>query len=166
MKDTVDNMDIGMAVFNNSGNITYKNKALIKMLGSNSADDIRSFMSCLSGSNTDKDNELTSGEFTLNGNILNLDKTTCTNKNGSTISTIATLNDVTEFHELAAAEKKLSIEQERNRIAQEMHDSAGHTFTMISSLSKIASFEMKKESPDIPAVMNSLNEIDGLSLLS
>lgn len=159
MKDTVDNMDIGMAVFNNSGNITYKNRAIEKMVDMKNARDISSFMSRLSG----EGGELRTGEFTIDSKVLALDKTICSNKRGTALSTIATLNDVTEFHELAAAEKKLSIEQERNRIAQEMHDSAGHTFTMISALSKIASSELNKESPDIEAVMKSLSEIDGLS---
>ena len=64
---------------------------------------------------------------------------------------------------LAQAEKKLSIEQERNRIAQEMHDSAGHTFTMISSLSRIALFELRKENPDISLISEHINDIDAHS---
>ena len=161
MKDTVDNMDIGMAVFNKSGNITYNNKAIEKMVDMHSAKDIGSFMKALS--QCDDSSDIVSGEFNINGSVLALDKTICSNRRGTALSTIATLNDVTEFHELAAAEKKLSIEQERNRIAQEMHDSAGHTFTMISALSKIASSELNKEVPDTEAVLKSLSEIDGLS---
>ncbi len=159
MRDTVDSMDIGMAVFNSSGNITYSNKAVEKMIDMDGVSDITGFMSCL----TDEKEDISSGEFHVNGSYLALERSVCSNKKGSAISTVATLNDVTKFHKLAAAEKKLSIEHERNRIAQEMHDSAGHTFTMISSLAKIANFELNKNEPDIGAVLRSLNEIDGLS---
>jgi signal transduction histidine kinase len=44
-----------------------------------------------------------------------------------------------------------------------MHDSAGHTFTMISSLSKIADIELRKDAPDKEALFQTLSEIDGLS---
>lgn len=74
-----------------------------------------------------------------------------------------TISNVTEYHELASAEKKLSLEQERNRIAQEMHDSAGHTFTMISSLAKMLRFEAEKDSPDVSSMLTNITEIDGLS---
>ena len=44
-----------------------------------------------------------------------------------------------------------------------MHDSAGHTFTMISSLSKIAALRLERENPDKCKVSESLADIDGLS---
>jgi len=159
MRDTVDSMDIGMAVFNSSGNITYRNKAVEKMIDMDKVSDIDSFMSCLSAENENT----SSSEFNISGRYLSLDRSVCSSKRGNAISTVATLNDVTKFHELAAAEKKLSIEHERNRIAQEMHDSAGHTFTMISSLSKIADIELRKDAPDKEALFQTLSEIDGLS---
>lgn len=40
--------------------------------------------------------------------------------------------------ELAIAEERLLLEQERNRIAQQVHDTAGHTLTMIQSYVKLA----------------------------
>lgn len=40
--------------------------------------------------------------------------------------------------ELAIAGEKLLLEQERNRIAQQVHDTAGHTLTMIQSYMKLA----------------------------
>ncbi|MDE5936377.1 MAG: hypothetical protein K2G83_03115 [Ruminococcus sp.] len=68
------------------------------------------------------------------------------------------INNVSEYYELAKTEKKLSLEQERNRIAQEIHDSAGHTFTMISSLAKILQVETDKTK-----ISEYIEEIDGLS---
>jgi signal transduction histidine kinase len=40
--------------------------------------------------------------------------------------------------------QKLAIEQERNRIAQKVHDTAGHTLTMIQSLVRLARVEWER----------------------
>ena len=47
--------------------------------------------------------------------------------------------------ELAITNEKLLLEQERNRIAQQVHDTAGHTLTMIQSYMKLAEVSAQKE---------------------
>lgn len=66
-------------------------------------------------------------------------------RHGQHIGTTFLLKDVSEFYalleknrELAAASEQIAVEQERNRIAQEVHDTTGHTLTMIRSLVKLA----------------------------
>ena len=85
------------------------------------------------------------------------------NKNGRLVARTVTITDVTEYHEHMLAEKQLSLEQERTRIAQEMHDSAGHTFTMISALARLLRSDMQSENNDIAAALEKISEIDGLS---
>lgn len=46
--------------------------------------------------------------------------------------------------ELAITNEKLLLEQERNRIAQQVHDTAGHTLTMIQSYMKLADVSLQK----------------------
>ncbi len=43
-----------------------------------------------------------------------------------------------EARELAVTNEKLALERERNRIAQQVHDTAGHTLTMLQSYMKLA----------------------------
>ena len=50
--------------------------------------------------------------------------------------------------ELAITNEKLLLEQERNRIAQQVHDTAGHTLTMIQSYMKLAEVSAGKEEFD------------------
>ena len=83
----------------------------------------------------------------------------CLDKSGRVMAKIIVINNVTEYYELAKTENRLSIERERNRIAQEIHDSAGHTFTMISSLARTLSIKLQ----DNPELTEYLDEIDGLS---
>ena len=47
--------------------------------------------------------------------------------------------------ELEITNEKLILAKERNRIAQEVHDTAGHTFTMIQSYMKLAQIANKQE---------------------
>lgn len=47
--------------------------------------------------------------------------------------------------ELAITNEKLLLEKERNRIAQQVHDTAGHTLTMIQSYMKLAEISVKNE---------------------
>ena len=46
--------------------------------------------------------------------------------------------------ELAITNEKLLLEKERNRIAQQVHDTAGHTLTMIQSYMKLAEISNEK----------------------
>ncbi|MBR1597800.1 MAG: hypothetical protein IJ661_02670 [Lachnospiraceae bacterium] len=63
---------------------------------------------------------------------------------GFGISIILVLLATMKYHfmdferELAITNEKLLLERERNRIAQQVHDTAGHTLTMIQSYMKLA----------------------------
>ncbi|MDE5854125.1 MAG: two-component sensor histidine kinase, partial [Ruminococcus sp.] len=98
------------------------------------------------------------GDIEISGEYYNIRQSMCINKKNTEIAKVIIINNVSEYYELAKTEKKLSLEQERNRIAQEIHDSAGHTFTMISSLAKILRVETDKVK-----ISEYIEEIDGLS---
>ena len=64
--------------------------------------------------------------------------------------------------ELAVSNQKLAIEQERNRIAQEVHDTTGHTLTMINSLLKLIRIEYETDDKSrIEEYLQQANELAG-----
>lgn len=61
------------------------------------------------------------------------------------VTTVIMVHDMSRYYamlhqarELAVTSEKLALEQERNRIAQQVHDTAGHTLTMLQSYMKLA----------------------------
>lgn len=55
---------------------------------------------------------------------------------------------IAQTRELAITNEKLVLEKERNRIAQQVHDTAGHTLTMIQSYMKLAEVSCKNQEGD------------------
>lgn len=163
-RDTIGNINSGVLIFNTDDRLTYRNPAAGELLGEELPEDFSSFLELLakiSGKAAKED--FSSAEAASGETILSLRQTACRNRSGIRVARVITVTDVTEYHELAAAEKRLSIEHERNRIAQEIHDSAGHTFTMISSLARVLKAETEKDSPDKKAFSDYIDQIDGLS---
>ena len=78
------------------------------------------------------------------------------------------LTDVGEYYErlqqsreLAVAAQRLAIEKERNRIAQEVHDTTGHTLTMIQSLLRLARVEWEQAGNSEPVLKESRPGTEG-----
>lgn len=89
-------------------------------------------------------------------------------RHGQHIGTTLLLKDVSEFYalleknrELAAASEQIAIEQERNRIAQEVHDTTGHTLTMIRSLIRLA--RISCEQGNMAEGLESMNQAEEMA---
>lgn len=161
IQDTFDNIETAAAVFDTEGNVTYRNKAMKTLVSAEYShiSELCSALSELSGEVIDFTGN--SAEFSVENERYSVKKSLIFNELGTEIAEIVLISNITEYFELAQTEKKLSIEHERNRIAQEIHDSAGHTFTMISSLAKITQTELK--SGKLTEIPQYIAEIDGLS---
>lgn len=149
INDTIDNISTAVIVFNADGIMTYKNRYSDKIIDFSNIDTLSDFIGKIGANH---------GDIEIDSSFYNIRQSTCINKKGAEIAEVIIINNVSEYYELAEAEKKLSLEHERNRIAQEIHDSAGHTFTMISSLAKILQIETDREK-----ILEYISEIDGLS---
>lgn len=158
MRDVVENIKSGVVISDMNGNISYINRYaenIINVGKSLTLGELAEITGMKSGEDF--------CETEYNGRFLDFKKSLCENNSGTKVAEIITINDVTDYHELAVAEKKLSIEHERNRIAQEIHDSAGHTFTVISSISKILFSEISGENPDKEMILGYISELDSLA---
>lgn len=146
----------GVAVYNKRGMIVYCNKAANDWLGISEGDTFEKVRERLEGLGiqVEREKERILEDLLLSldgGGKIRLKQYIQRDKTGATAAGIFLLTDVGEYYErlrqsreLAVSAQKLAIEQERNRIAQKVHDTAGHTLTMIQSLVRLARVEWER----------------------
>lgn len=139
----------GVVIYNRRGIITYCNQAAEGWLGVRTGEGFARLQERLSldgiliepYGEAEQENKVLSLE---SGDKIRLRQYIYRNKRGIVTAGAILLTDVGEYYqllqqnrELAISRQRLAIEQEQNRIAQEVHDTAGHTLTMIRSLLKL-----------------------------
>lgn len=149
------NVPGGIVVVDRFDEITYINETARELLGK--YQNIKDVY-VLAGEETAKKNhELPAEtEVTVNDRRLNI-KCYTHYDNNAVMATAFIITDISRYYELIektrklnAANEEIAVEKERNRIAQEVHDTAGHTLTMISSAAKI----LKIKYPGLPDEVN------------
>jgi len=130
----------GVVIYNRRGKITYCNQAAAQWLG------------LQAGQRMDGWQPEKSGDLIVlaDGRRIEVTQYLHRDKHGRMIAGNLMFTDVGKYYELleqgkelAISNQKLAIEIERNRIAQEVHDTTGHTLTMINSLLKLLKVEYK-----------------------
>ena len=146
----------GVAVYNKRGTFVYCNEAAKAWLGICEGDDFEGARGMLASQGIvvemEKEQLLEDWVLSLDrGEKIRLKQYIQRDKTGAAAAGIFLLTDVGEYYErlrqsreLAVSAQKLAIEQERNRIAQKVHDTAGHTLTVIQSLIRLARVEWEK----------------------
>lgn len=157
-----DSIAEGVLVYDRRGMLTYHNQAAKKWIGLGENEDMESVnrkLSAMGFSDLPRDNdgqEVREKQEALqeDGTRLRMKQYRYKNSGGQTEATAVILTDVSEFYqalrnkeELEFSERRLAVEQERNRIAQEVHDTTGHTLTMIQSLLRLMRTQMKELAP-------------------
>ncbi|MCI7766378.1 MAG: histidine kinase [Oscillospiraceae bacterium] len=156
-EDAFNIIEEGVIVFSRRGRITYLSSGAVRMLGiseKTSLDEFIAYISELSEKPLTEDFDY--AEIEKDGLHLGIKHYHCRDDKGIAVARLVIVSDITRYYqliektdELAGARQRLAIERERNRIAQEVHDTAGHTFTMISSLAKLSKVRLS-EMPDSP----------------
>lgn len=147
-ENALENIEEGAAVFRKDGTLSYSNETMKKLFALTES----STLSDLYGGG-----EICKKELEADGRALSLKPYRNLDRKGRLLAVTVIASDVTKFYEaarqkqaLAEAKERLAVESERNRIAQEVHDTAGHTLTMINSLAKLT---------DIAADSGKLDEV-------
>lgn len=145
-EDAFNTIEEGVIVFSRRGRITYLSSGAVRMLGiteKTSLDEFIAYISELCGKPLTEDFDY--AETEKDGLHLGIKHYHCRDEKGIAVARLVIVSDITRYYqlvektdELAGARQRLAIERERNRIAQEVHDTAGHTFTMLSSLAKLS----------------------------
>ncbi len=164
-EDAFNTIEEGVIVFNSRGRITYLSRAARELLGVGQEARFDDLVEELLGENE-------SAEIFRYDKTISLRRYRCLDEQGSTLAHIIICSDATHYYELvdrteqlAEAEQRLAIEKERSRIAQEVHDTAGHTLTMITSLARLAGSVAGRlpESADTEELRGYLQETESLS---
>ncbi len=161
----------GVIVYNKRGEIMYCNQASRGWLGLEAGDGFVKLKTALGQAGAKmKQEEMAweSRELALQtGERIRLKQYIHRNKKGIMCAGTILLSDVGEYYkrmqqerDLAVSSQRLAIEQERNRIAQEVHDTAGHTLTMIHSLIQLIRLECEA---DREPLQDYLNQAQGLT---
>lgn len=149
----------GVAIFNEKGNCTYYNHAFFGLLGIEKMkihDTIRlqdvsgRFLQLTCQGNAEDEKEVL--YIDENNRYLQLQTYEDLGKKGTVTYVIKDMSKYYELlnqtRELSVINERLALEQERNRIAQQVHDTAGHTLTMIQSYMKLTEVSSKKHEMD------------------
>ena len=134
----------GIIIVNKKGDITYVNESAKEYV--NDCRNIEEVFKSMGIENVGGYREIAYGD-----RILSLKEYEHRNRVGNIIANTIVMGDVTKYHqliekteELSKTNQVLAIEKERNRIAQEVHDTTGHTLTMINTLIKLIRIELEK----------------------
>ncbi|MDE6595886.1 MAG: two-component sensor histidine kinase, partial [Oscillospiraceae bacterium] len=145
-EDAFNSIEEGVVIFNRRGRITYLSSAARRQLNISEKTELTSLIGYISElSGKDIAENFDYAEIENNGTVYGIRHYHCCNDKGVSVAQLLIVSDISRYYqliektdELALARQKLALEQERNRIAQEVHDTAGHTFTIISSLAKLS----------------------------
>lgn len=134
----------GVAVFGLNGDMTFSNLTFRELFRLSEESCLNEFYGKLAKQQHETLTDEGEVEVSLGERIINLRRYRHTDKNGRKLAVTVIASDITRYYEmtkqeqeLSEAKERLAVERERNRIAQEVHDTAGHTLTMINSLAKL-----------------------------
>lgn len=139
----------GVLIYNTAGRITYSNRLSETLLGTKKGDAVTSFYAAFESDHPaaawEQEEPIHGLVTVIKGKTLEFHRYHYLDRKNRVIASIIMFSDVSRYYELlertrelAVSNQQLAIEKERNRIAQEVHDTAGHTLTMIRSLAKLA----------------------------
>ena len=152
LRESFDFIKEGVIIFDKLGKMTYLSSAAKNLLEIDLNMSYPGFVEYISGfSKKNINHNFEYEEISRDGKILSVKCYRIRDDHGKIIAFTVVVSDISRYYELiesnkelATTERKLAIEWERNRIAQEVHDTAGHTFTMITSLSRLGIAALSK----------------------
>lgn len=152
LEEVFDHINEGVIAFSKAGKLTYVSRAAQQLLDIHKGMNYDAFIEYASsyskhgfGGNFEYE------EIARDGKIISLKCYRIYDDRDDLIAFAVVVSNISRYYELIESnnelrrtEQSLAIEKERNRIAGEVHDTVGHTFTMISSLSRLCTNALDK----------------------
>lgn len=144
-ENVIKSISDGVFIFNSKGRMTYSNDSAENMMPDiEKIDDIEKYIYSY-----DDSERFSEADIVVDKRNLHIKRYNYFDSGNDIITSAFIISDTTRYYqlierteELSAANEKLAVEKERNRIAQEVHDTAGHTLTMLSSLARLSEIEL------------------------
>lgn len=152
-ENAVKNIDEGFVLCRPDGKITFFNSAAEAFIDTKNKHSVIDFLKKAdeSGEILNEEKEMTEKETELDGKFLNIKRYNYTGSKNELLAFSVVISDVSRYYELlknsnqvAALNTRLEIEKERSRIAQEVHDTAGHTLTVLNTLARVSGIAAEK----------------------
>ena len=167
LKEVVEDIRDGVAIYDERGRLVFVNHEAEKLWGDVSMDKMEGFYGFLEEKDK-KAGELRNQDeivFHDKGRYLQIQKMVSLDNRKNILGTCFLFMDISRYYEameynkkIATIEQKLAIEKEQGRLIQKVHDTLGHTLTMIQSLIKLGLNEQEEEKRN-----SYLEEAQGLS---
>lgn len=146
----------GILIFRYQGDISFQNEMVQKIFPGKKIESMEDFEQLIKEENK---KELEGAGETLiikDNTYYHLHKNVHYGKTRKAAAISYVLKDVSKYYELVEQTKKVSvleqslaIEHERNKLIQQVHDTTGHTLTVIQSLIKLSVASMDKSKEDM-----------------
>ena len=156
----------GILIFRYSGELSFQNKMIQKIFPEKIIENIGDFEQLIEEKNRQELKE-TGETLLIKENIYyHLQKNLHYEKEQQVAAISFVMKDVSKYYELVEQTKKVSVleqslavEQERNKLVQQVHDTTGHTLTVIRSLIKLAMANLEPSKEEAKDYMNQAEEL-------
>lgn len=151
-QELIEDIQDGIIVFSANEMFSYMNSAAAVYTDHRKITSLQNFYQMFSEeqlSNLKDKEEVT---FVRNGKYIQIQKILSKDKKNNIVSINFLIKDVDKYYQLmeqaaqlSVLEQKLIVEKERNNIIQKVHDTLGHTLTMVQSLIKLGIYSLEEE---------------------
>ena len=165
-QQVVKELQEGIIIFRYQGDISFQNKMIKNIFPGKTIKNIEEFEQLIEEENRRELKETGETLLIKDNAYYHLQKNLHYEKEQKVAAVSFVIKDVSRYYELveqtrkvSVLEQTLAVEHERNKLIQQVHDTTGHTLTVIQSLIKLAMANMDKSKEDTKDYMQQAEKL-------